>query len=231
MKDIAILIPCYNEEATIYDVVCKCKSCVPEAKVYVYDNASEDRTYEEAVRAGAIVKKEPNPGKGNVIKSMFRDIQSDIYIMIDGDMTYEIRDAVKMINLMEKEKLDMVIAARKNELLDASSIIHIFGNKIYNIAMKFMFGGNFTDIFSGFRVLSRNFVKSFNVTAEGFDIEAEMTVYSIMTNKRCREIQSKYYKRPNGSHSKLNAIKDGLKICIKMLSLFVQYRIQGENVT
>ena len=223
---VAVLIPCYNEETTIYDVVSKFKKALPEAEIYVYDNCSTDNTADEARRAGAIVKYEKKRGKGNVVKSMFKDIDTDIYITVDGDMTYNIDDAPKMIKLIEDKHLDMVVAARKKASAKSYPACHEFGNKIYNIIMKILFGGNFTDIFSGFRAFSKDFVKSFKVSAEGFDIEAEMTIYSLVTNKRCAEIASEYYSRPAGSHSKLSTIKDGFKVLLKILILFKNYKLQ-----
>lgn len=224
--DIAVLIPCYNEEATIYDVVMGFKNIVPKAKIYVYDNCSTDNTAAEAHKAGAIVKYEKKLGKGNVIKSMFKDIDADIYITVDGDMTYNLDDAPQMIKLITEKHLDMVVAARKKASKLSYPACHEFGNRMYNILMRGLFGGNFTDIFSGFRAFSKNFVKSFNISAEGFDIEAEITIYSLVTNKRCLEIPSEYYSRPVGSCSKLSAIKDGLKILLKMLILFKNYKLQ-----
>lgn len=226
MKKIAVLVPCYNEEKTIYAVVSEFKRVLPSADVYVYDNCSTDKTSEEAKNAGAIVKYEPKKGKGNVVKSMFRDIDADIYIMIDGDMTYDINDAPRMASKLEENGLDMVVAARKKASDLSYPVFHEFGNKAYNLIMKVLFGGQFTDIFSGFRAFSRDFVKSFNVSSEGFDIEAEMTIFAIVEGKKCAEIQSNYYSRPSGSYSKLNSIKDGFKILIKILCMFKEYKLQ-----
>ena len=226
MKKVAVLVPCYNEEKTIYAVVSGFKKVLPDADVYVYDNCSSDKTAEEASRAGAIVKYEAKRGKGNVIKSMFRDIDADIYIMVDGDMTYDIKDAPRMVSKLGENGLDMVVAARKKASDMSYPAFHEFGNKMYNVIMKLLFGGRFTDIFSGFRAFSRDFVKSFNVSSEGFDIEAEMTVFAIVEGKKCAEIQSNYYSRPSGSYSKLSSIKDGFRILVKILSMFKEYKLQ-----
>ncbi len=226
VKCVAVLIPCYNEATTIYSVVRRFQRVLPNALIYVYDNSSNDATCYEAKRAGAIVRYELKQGKGNVVKSMFNDINADIYVTIDGDMTYNIDDAPKMIEMLENENLDMVVAARQKVDKNSFPKYHEFGNKVYNCLMRLMFGGEFTDIFSGFRVLSRDFVKSFQISSEEFEIEAEMTVYSLMTKKRCREISSKYYNRPVGSYSKLRSIRDGMKILLKMCVLFFQYKLQ-----
>ena len=224
--NIAVLIPCYDEEATIYDVVMAFRNTIPHAKVYVYDNCSTDNTAIEARKAGAIVKYEKKRGKGNVIRAMFNDIDADVYIIVDGDMTYNANDAPQMIKLITEKHLDMVVAARKKANQFSYPACHEFGNRLYNLIMRSLFGGNFTDIFSGFRAFSRDFVKSFKISSEGFDIEAEMTIYSLITHKKCLEIPSEYYSRPAGSYSKLSTIKDGVKILLKMLVLFKNYKLQ-----
>lgn len=176
---IAVLIPCYNQEAAIYNVVQGLKQRLPTARVYVYDNNSTDDTVKEALRAGAIVCHEPRQGKGNVVRRMFADIEADIYLMIDGDETYDIDSAPKMIEVLVSEKLDMVIGTRVEQTSTAHRVGHKFGNLLFNKTFSILFKSNFKDIFSGYRVFSKRFVKSFPALSSGFDIETELSVHSL----------------------------------------------------
>ena len=201
MKKIAVLIPCYNESVTIEKVVKDYKEALPEADVYVYDNNSTDHTDEIARAAGAIVKYEYRQGKGNVIRSMFRDIEADCYIMIDGDDTYPAEHARIMAELVLKKGVDMV---------------RFFINKLFD--------NNVRDIMTGYRAFSRQFVKSFPVLSKGFEIETEMTIHAVDKNFLLEEIPVKYRDRPSGSVSKLNTFSDGMKVLSTIATLFREYR-------
>ena len=201
MKKIAVLIPCYNESVTIEKVVKDYKEALPEADVYVYDNNSTDNTDEIARAAGAIVKYEYRQGKGNVIRSMFRDIEADCYIMIDGDDTYPAEHARIMAELVLKKGVDMV---------------RFFINKLFD--------NNVRDIMTGYRAFSRQFVKSFPVLSKGFEIETEMTIHAVDKNFLLEEIPVKYRDRPSGSVSKLNTFSDGMKVLSTIATLFREYR-------
>lgn len=218
---IAVLVPCYNEEASIGQVVSDFKRVFPRAGVYVYDNGSVDNTVQVAEKSGAIVRHVRNRGKGNVIRKMFADISADVYIMVDGDATYTAEDAVRMVEELRNDKSDMVVAVRKPQNDGAYPMFHIFGNRLFNFIMKILFGGEFHDVFSGYRAFSKRFVKTFPVTTNGFDIEAELSIHALTLSIPCSEIDSKYLARKRGSHSKLNTIKDGFHILISILRLFV----------
>ena len=221
---VAILIPCHNEAASIGKVVKDCRASLPYAKIYVYDNASDDNTSEIAKKAGAIVMKFPDKGKGNVTRKMFSDIEADIYVMIDGDATYSIKDAIPMIKLMLKEKTDMVVAVRNAKSVNSYPAFHAFGNKIFNLILKLLFNSNFRDIFSGFRVFSRRFVKTFPITSNGFDIEAELSIHAFSISIPCSEFESDYFERGKNSYSKLHTMKDGAKILWSIIRLFKDIR-------
>ena len=221
---VAVLIPCFNEEATIFNVVNKFKKVLPKASIYVYDNCSTDKTALEAQRAGAIVVKSQKRGKGNVVRKMFSDVNADIYIMVDGDDTYSAEDSVKMLDLIRDEQMDMVVAAR-NEINDkAYPVGHKWGNKLFNIALKLLFNSEFKDIFSGYRAFSKRFVKTFPITSNGFDIEAELSIHALTLSLPCAETDSDYYERPANSHSKLNTFKDGFKILWSITRLLKENR-------
>lgn len=209
---IAVLIPCYNEEATIGDVVTRFKRTLPGAAVYVYDNNSKDLTALKARAAGATVVREPRQGKGNVVRRMFADIEADIYLMADGDGTYAPEDAPQLINLLLTEGSDMAVGTRRGVEEDAGRTGHAFGNRIFNSLYKRLFGAEFTDIFSGYRAFTRRMVKSFPAVSGGFEIETEMSVHASQLKLPVSELPLDYGRRPEGSSSKLSTYKDGAKI-------------------
>ena len=214
---IAILIPCYNEEAAIKKVVNDFQLAIPSALVYVYDNASTDKTVEIATKAGAIVRTEPNKGKGNVMRRMFSDIESDVYIIVDGADTYEASIAPKMIEQLVQEELDMVVGIRRSlEVKKSYRRGHVFGNWLLTRAVAFLFGKGFNDMLSGYRVMSRRFVKSFPIISKGFEIETEMTIHTLQIGIPYGEVETAYNERPMDSESKLSTFRDGFRI-IKMI--------------
>ena len=220
-NNIAVLIPCYNEESTILSVVNDFKNTLPEAVVYVYDNASTDNTSKVAKRAGAIVRAETKKGKGNVVSRMFADIEADVYIMVDGDNTYEASKCPEMINQLINENLDMVVATRITDNNGGEYRWgHVFGNWMLTRSVSLIFGHGFTDMLSGYRVMSRRFVKSFPIMSQGFEIETEMTVHALQVGASYQEIETMYDSRPEGSESKLNTFKDGFRILWMILLLF-----------
>ena len=220
-KKIAVLIPCYNEEKTIGSVIESFVNHIPESIVYAYDNASTDSTGEVAKNAGAIVRIEPNKGKGNVVRRMFADIEADIYIIVDGDDTYESSQCPKMINQLIDDNLDMIVATRKaNNSDSAYRWGHVFGNWMLTNSVALIFGHGFTDMLSGYRVMSRRFVKSFPVMSKGFEIETEMTIHALQVGASYKEVETVYDARPEGSESKLSTFKDGFKILWMILILF-----------
>lgn len=225
MKSIAVLIPCYNEEHTIARVVKSFRRVLPGAHIYVYDNDSEDETAEVAIAAGAEVVKVKDRGKGYVVRRMFSDIDADVYIMIDGDSTYDVEDAPKILKKIEMEKSDMVVAVRKP--IDSEKAYpygHQIGNKFFNFVLKLFFNSTFHDIFSGYRGFTRRFVKTFPVVSTGFDIEAELSVHALTLGVPFSEIESKYYERPMNSSSKLSTFKDGVKILWSIIGLLRKTR-------
>ena len=218
---IAVLIPCFNEELTIPIVIQEFKLALPEARIYVYDNASLDNTSGVAREAGAEVYFEPNRGKGNVVKRMFADIEADIFIIVDGDNTYDASKSREMIDLLNNERLDMVVATRRTKNTEGEYRWgHVFGNRMLTNSVSLIFGRGFTDMLSGYRVMSRRFVKSFPVMSKGFEIETEMTVHSLQVGASFKEVETKYDSRPEGSVSKLNTFKDGFKILRMIFVLF-----------
>ena len=219
--DIAVLIPCYNEEVAIPRVVQDFKRALPHARIYVYDNASTDRTAEVASRAGAIVGHEPFPGKGNVMRRMFSDIEADIYVLVDGDDTYEADAAPQLVRTLLDNQLDMVNGARVTQIKEAYRFGHRFGNRLLTGLVQQIFGKQFGDMLSGYRVFSRRFVKSFPATSSGFEIETELTVHALELRMKTAEVPTRYKDRPEGSASKLNTIRDGIRI-LKMIGLLVK---------
>ncbi|RWL96894.1 MAG: glycosyltransferase [Mesorhizobium sp.] len=209
---IAVLLPCYNEELTIGEVVRRFRETLPSAAIYVYDNNSKDLTALKARAAGAIVVREPRQGKGNVVRRMFADIDADIYVMADGDGTYAPEDAPQLINVLQTERSDMVVGTRRGVTDDAGRNGHAFGNRIFNRLYKGLFGADFTDIFSGYRVFSRRFVKSFPAVSGGFEIETEMSVHASQLKLPVSEMALDYGRRPEGSSSKLSTFGDGARI-------------------
>jgi len=210
--NIAVLLPCYNEASTIGAVVRGFKSALPGAPIHVYDNNSTDGTALHAMLAGARVVRERRQGKGHVVRRMFADIDADIYIMADGDGTYSPDDAEELIRTLLTERADMVVGTRRGVHADAGRQGHAFGNKIFNMLYRAIFGTDFTDIFSGYRVFSRRFVKSFPAVSGGFEIETEMSVHASRLKLPVSELELDYGRRPEGSHSKLSTFKDGAKI-------------------
>jgi|CXWK01.1.fsa_nt_gi glycosyltransferase involved in cell wall biosynthesis len=209
---VAVLLPCYNEEATIADVVSRFRQTLPEAAIYVYDNNSKDLTALRARSAGAFVVREPRQGKGNVVRRMFADIEADIYVMADGDGTYAPEDAPQLINLLLTEGADMAVGTRRGVEDDAGRTGHAFGNRMFNGLYKRLFGSEFTDIFSGYRVFTRRMVKSFPAVSGGFEIETEMSVHASQLRLPVSELALDYGRRPEGSNSKLSTYRDGAKI-------------------
>jgi len=222
--EIAILIPCHNEEMTIEKVVKDFKIYTPNAKIYVCDNASTDNTSSVARNAGATIILESNKGKGNVIRRMFSDIEADIFIMVDGDGTYDVTEAPKLINELVDNNLDIVIGIRKASDSDAYRSGHILGNKAITGAVSLIFNGGFTDMLSGYRVMSKRFVKSFPITSNGFEIETEMAIHILQLGIPYKELETKYDSRPEGSESKLSTWRDGFKILKMIILLFKEQK-------
>jgi glycosyltransferase involved in cell wall biosynthesis len=224
MKNVAILIPCYNEAGTIATVVKSFRKCLPTAAIYVYDNRSEDNTAELAKNAGATVVTAKIRGKGNVVRKMFTDINADVYIMVDGDSTYTAADATKMIDIIINEKVDMVVAARREKTASAYPAGHKLGNRAFNFMLEMLFNSTFLDVFSGYRAFSKRFVKTFPITSSGFDIEAELSIHTLTLAIPCVEINSVYLERPPYSKSKLNTFRDGFQILVSILRLLKETR-------
>jgi len=220
---IAVLLPCYNEEAAIAKVIAGFKKALPGAAIYVYDNNSRDKTVEKATKAGAIVRTERMQGKGHVVRRMFADVDADIYVMADGDLTYDPKAAPAMVAQLLGEELDMVVGTRQHEASDAYRGGHVLGNRLFTGLLARLFGRSFSDIFSGYRVFSRRFVKSFPVLSEGFEIETEMSVHALELRMPVGEIATAYGARPEGSESKLSTFRDGWRILKTILTL---YRIE-----
>ncbi|NIA67214.1 glycosyltransferase [Pelagibius litoralis] len=209
---VAVLLPCYNEEAAIGQVVRDFRTALPSARIYVYDNASSDRTAAVAREAGANVICEKLRGKGNVVRRMFADVEADIYVLADGDDTYDAAAAPGLIKQLCQEQLDMVNAARINTSDEAYRPGHQFGNWLFTTMVSSLFGKRFSDILSGYRIFSRRFVKSFPALATGFEIETELTVHALELRMPVAEIATPYKERPEGSESKLNTFRDGFRI-------------------
>jgi glycosyltransferase involved in cell wall biosynthesis len=216
---LAVLIPCYNEEETISKVVSDFKTTLPDATIYVYDNNSTDRSAELARQAGAVVREERLQGKGNVVRRMFADVEADIYVLVDGDDTYDAAIAPEMIDCLRGEYLDMVNAARQAEMREAYRSGHRLGNAMFTHIVAMIFGRQFSDLLSGYRVLSRRFVKSFPALSSGFEIETELTIHALELRMPVREIVSSYKERPTGSESKLHTVRDGVRILSTILVL------------
>ena len=217
---IAVLLPCYNEEAAIAQTVAAFRAALPTAAIYVYDNNSRDRTAEIAAAAGAIVRTERMQGKGHVVRRMFADIDADIYVMADGDATYDAGAAPEMVQRLLDERLDMVVGARKSEIDEAYRRGHRLGNRLFTGILASLFGRTFTDIFSGYRIFSRRFVKSFPALARGFETETEISVHALELAMPVAEIVTAYGARPEGSVSKLSTYRDGFRIMRTILHLF-----------
>ena len=225
-KKIAVLIPCYNEAKTIKKVVEDYKKALPEADIYVYDNNSSDHTDEIARKAGAIVKYEYRQGKGNVIRSMFKDIDADCYLMIDGDDTYPAENAKEMCELILDKKADMVIGDRLSStyFTENKRPFHNFGNRLVRGLINFLFESDVRDIMTGYRAFSYEFVKTFPVLSKGFEIETEMTIHALDKNFLLKEVKVGYRDRPAGSVSKLNTYRDGFRVLKTIGRLFKEYK-------
>lgn len=221
---IAVLLPCYNEGIAIAKVVLDFRRVLPNARIYVYDNNSTDNTSEQAARAGATVVPSRRQGKGNVVRQMFADIDADIYLMADGDGTYDATAAHELIDKLIEDRLDMVVGTRRNVKVDAGRKGHAFGNRIFNMTYQAFFGKDFTDIFSGYRAFTRRFAKSFPAESPGFEIETEMSVHASVLRLPVAEIECQYGRREEGSESKLSSIRDGLKILRMMATLMKETR-------
>jgi glycosyltransferase involved in cell wall biosynthesis len=220
---IAVLLPCYNEEAAIGATIAGFRAALPGAAIYVYDNNSRDKTCEIARQAGAIVRSERQQGKGHVVRRMFADVDADVYVMADGDLTYDPTAAPAMVDLLVAEQFDMVVGTRRHEASSAYRGGHVLGNRIFTGLLSSLFGRTFSDIFSGYRVFSRRFVKSFPVLSSGFEIETEMSVHALELRMPVGEVETSYGARPEGSHSKLSTYGDGWRILKTIATL---YRIE-----
>ncbi|KQT26881.1 MULTISPECIES: glycosyltransferase family 2 protein [unclassified Bradyrhizobium] len=217
---IAVLVPCYNEEATVAAVVAGFRKALPSAEIYVYDNNSRDRTAAVAREAGAIVRSEGRQGKGHVVRRMFADVEADVYVLVDGDATYDAPSAPRMIDRLLDDHLDMVVGLRIDQVQSAYRFGHRAGNRMLTGFLSSTFGHAFKDILSGYRVFSRRFVKSFPVLSDGFEIETELAVYALELSLPVAELETPYYARPEGSFSKLNTWRDGFRILGTMLKLY-----------
>lgn len=217
---IAVLLPCRDEALTISEVVKGFRTALPNADVYVYDNASTDETSAVAAQQGALVRYEPLPGKGNVVRRMFADIDADVYVMADGDGTYDWASAAAMVDLLVKQQLDMVVAKRVATDESAYRSGHALGNRLFTGCVSWLFGNRFSDIFSGYRVFSRRFVKSFPALASGFEVETELTVHALELGLPVAEISTPYRGRARGSKSKLSTWTDGVRIALAIVILY-----------
>ena len=221
---IAVLIPCYNEELTISSVVASFRQILPDSGIYVYDNNSADDTGKVGADAGAIIRHEPMQGKGNVVRRMFRDIEADFYILVDGDDTYDANIAVEMVCLAMTGPYDLVNCIRRETEQAAYRMGHRFGNQLLTGMVRHIFGNRIQDMLSGYKILSRRFVKSFPALSEGFDIETELTVHALELSMPVAHVEGAYRGRPEGSESKLRTYRDGLRILWLITILFKHER-------
>jgi glycosyltransferase involved in cell wall biosynthesis len=217
---VAVLVPCYNEGGTVGKVVADFRAALPDAIVFVYDNNSTDDTIAVAREAGAVVRREAYQGKGHVVRRMFNDVEADVYVLVDGDATYDAPSALAMIGMLIEQRLDMVVAARVDRDQAAFRRGHRIGNRFLTHFVTHMFGRSFTDILSGYRVLSRRFVKSLPILSGGFEIETELTVHALELELPVGEIATPYYSRPSGSASKLSTWSDGGRILWTLLRIY-----------
>lgn len=226
MDKIAVLIPCYNEEKTIAKVVQDAKAALPEAVIYVYDNNSKDKTVEIARQAGAVIRYEYMQGKGNVIRRMFREIDAQCYIMVDGDDTYPMEYAAQMVDKVLNRHADMVVGDRLSTTYfkENKRPFHNFGNSIVRGSINLLFGSDIKDIMTGYRAFSYPFVKTFPVMSKGFEIETEMTIHAVNNNMQVENVLVDYRDRPEGSESKLNTYSDGIKVLMTIVRLFREYK-------
>ncbi|MDW5500239.1 glycosyltransferase [Pseudomonas lundensis] len=223
--DIALVVPCYNEETTIFQVVSDFKNYMPEITPYVFDNNSTDRTKEEALRAGAKVISVHDKGKGNVVRRIFADVNADVYVMVDGDATYDAASVHQLVDKLIDDNLDMVVGCRKvvsDKNLKAYRLGHEFGNKMLTASVTTIFGGKFTDMLSGYRAFTRRYAKSFPALSHGFETETELTVHALELRMPYGEVSTLYGERPEGSVSKLSTYKDGVRILKTIVRLFMR---------
>ncbi len=219
---IAVLVPCYNEALSIAKVISDFKAALPTANIYVYDNNSSDATFDVAREAGAIVRREPEQGKGSVVRRMFADVEADHYIIVDGDATYDANSAQRLLNELASGPYDMVNVARKHIEQEAYRPGHVFGNRMLTELVSFFFGAKTTDMLSGYKAFSRRFVKTFPASSRNFEIETELMIHCLDLRLPVGEIAAPYGKREEGSFSKLNTISDGVRI-IKMLGWLLKH--------
>ena len=217
---VAVLVPCFNEEAAIATVIADFRKALPTAEIYVYDNNSSDRTVDTAREAGAHVRREHRQGKGHVVRRMFADVDADVYVLVDGDATYDAASAPRMIDRLLAERLDMVVGLRIDTAVAAYRVGHRTGNRMLTSFLASVFGEVFKDILSGYRVFSHRFVKSFPALSDGFEIETELSVHALELTLPVAEIETPYFARPEGSFSKLNTWRDGLRILGTILKLY-----------
>ena len=229
MVKIAVLIPCYNEEKTIGKVVREARAALPEAVIYVYNNNSKDRTAEIAAEAGAVVRNEYMQGKGNVIRRMFREIDAECYVMVDGDDTYPMEAAPEMVEKVLKYNADMVVGDRLSSTYfeENKRPFHNFGNSVVRSSINRLFDCDIRDIMTGYRAFSYDFVKTFPVLSKGFEIETEMTIHAVYNNMQIDNVIIQYRDRPAGSESKLNTFSDGLKVIFTIIRLYRNYKPMG----
>ena len=224
-KKIAVIIPCYNEELTVGKVITDIRNTLPEADIFIFDNNSTDRTSEIARSLGAIVVKEKRQGKGFVVQSMFRKIDADIYVMVDGDDTYDISRITDMIEMVSTDNADMVVGNRfKTYTTQAFRPLHTFGNKLVRLLINKLFKSNLRDIMSGFRIMNRTFSKNINIMSSGFEVETEMSIKALKYGYVIKEMDINYRERPVGSISKLNTVKDGLLVLKTIFIIFKDYK-------
>jgi glycosyltransferase involved in cell wall biosynthesis len=221
---VAVLVPCFNEAPTIGAVVRDFQAALPGATVYVFDNNSSDATVEVATVAGALVRPVPQQGKGEVVRRLFADVEADVYVLVDGDATYAAASAPEMIARLTRGQLDMVVGARIDAGRSAYPTLHRAGNRLFTAFVAWLFGRAFTDIFSGYRVFSRRFVKSFPALASGFELETELTVHALELRMPVDEVATPYRARPEGSESKLRTFRDGARIFLAIARLFQRER-------
>ena len=224
---VAVLIPCYNEELTIEKVVRDFRAALPDATVYVYDNNCRDRTAEIAKKAGAIVRREPKQGKGNVVTTMFREIEADVYVLVDGDDTYPADEVQKLVDEVALNGMDMAIGDRLSNgtyFKENKRGFHDFGNRLVRNLINWMFHSDILDIMTGYRAFSRRFVKCLPITSHGFEIETEITAKSLVYGMNVKSVPITYRDRPAGSFSKLNTFADGRKVLVTLFNLFKDYR-------
>lgn len=229
MDSIAVLIPCYNEARTVAKVVADYRAALPQATVYVYDNNSTDGTADLAAAAGAVVRKERQQGKGNVLRRMFREIDAECYLLVDGDDTYPAEAAPEMVRAVRERGADMVVGDRLSStyFTENKRPFHNFGNSLVRFCINRLFGSQIKDIMTGYRAFSFQFVKTYPVLARGFEIETEMSIHAVERNMRIENIVIEYRDRPEGSESKLNTYSDGLKVLRTIVRLYKNYRPFG----